>query len=92
MLEAVTSAHGNFSGGAPFDLNVEHAHTNLRDLYVEPTLSALRAQVDTPVCLKVKDLLPRDQGAEGSCIGHALAVLIDLLSSPLGWATDWGVV
>lgn len=55
---------------------------DLRDRFYEPALAPLAARLDPPAALLAAIArgtagLPRDQGAEGSCGGHALAALID---------------
>jgi len=58
---------------------------DVRDRLYEPTLRALPARLDPPeeLLAKLRDPavawpLPREQGTEGTCGGHALAALVDL--------------
>jgi hypothetical protein len=62
-------------------LNVRPDPLDLRDRYYQAPLVALQTRLCPPE-LESLDILVRNQGAEGSCTGQALAAVIDLQNAP----------
>lgn len=63
-------------------LNVRRDMPDIRDRMYEPKLVQLKAKVDNRKFVKKADVL--DQKSEGSCTGHGLAAVINLLNAMPG--------
>ncbi len=73
---ARASAKASSRAAEPW-LNVRPDPIDFRDRFYEPSLTALASR-SYPEPLETRGLMVRDQGAEGSCTGQALAAVIDL--------------